>query len=382
MGRQRLNIVNNLLPSTLRNRYSVLLGTTRGIGSAVRINNYVQKKPLLPVCNVNNWEINNLGDNNSLFWERVALSYDGRVQTAVIYDGNIYNSYDYGNTWQPNKQNFNFKWLSVSMNYDGQYQTALAETEHIYTSNDYGKTWQPNTETPNNVVWTSVSMSSSGQYQTAVINGFINLSEQGDIYTSNDYGKTWQISLGYNNCWTYVAVSNNGQHQTAVSFFVDSITVPNSNMGFVFNSNDYGKTWKKNTSLGLSYYTCVGMSGNGKLQVIGVNNCNPAPTISGPLFISYDYGNTFVQTTSPFDAWLNISINNIGNVILASSYQQSNNDGTIVPDTGKMMVSYDYGISWQQTNASLNTWTSAIISKNGCFGSASAWGSGLYRAIK
>ena len=43
MGRYGLNIKNKLLPSTLRNKYSVLLGATRGIGSASRIYNFLQK---------------------------------------------------------------------------------------------------------------------------------------------------------------------------------------------------------------------------------------------------------------------------------------------------------------------------------------------------
>lgn len=38
-------------------------------------------------------------------WQRVAMSDEGRHQTAVTRGGNIYTSNDYGKSWQPCRQN-------------------------------------------------------------------------------------------------------------------------------------------------------------------------------------------------------------------------------------------------------------------------------------
>jgi len=372
---------------------TINLGSTKGRGSSTRMFNYCNQRSANPSecinqfitinptnnCLINNWKrVNFINNDNTLYFERIGMSYDGKLQTLVVFDGNIYISQDYGNTWNASNQNFNVQWLCISMSNNGQYQTAIARNEYIYTSNNYGLTWVQNLTTSNNNIWSSVCVSETGQYQTAVVNGYDNHVNNGFIYQSSNYGVIWNVTFPYNNCWTYVAMSNNGQYQTAVSLLIDNTSDPNNVLGHVFNSDDYGNTWTKNNSLQQSYYTCVGINGSGQIQIVGVNNCNPAPAIPGPLFISNDYGKTFTQTVCPYDAWLNISINNIGNIILACSYQQKDNNNNIVPDTGKMMVSYDYGNTWEQTNAGLNTWTSAIISKNACVASASAWGSGVY----
>lgn len=381
MGRYGLNIKNKLLPSTLRNKYSVLLGATRGIGSASRIYNFLQNNP--DNCIVNNLSNIDLGGSiNSLNWERLAMSYDGKIQTAVVDGienggGNIYNSYDYGKTWKSSPQNFNLNWYDISMSKDGKIQTAIAQGNSIYNSYDYGQTWQQNINAPQ-AWWISVCVSETGQYQSAVINGVYGGENNGYIYRSFDYGQTWNNCFNYNNSWINISMSNTGQYQTAVSLLIDGIPNPDNVMGYVFNSSNYGQTWFKNVSLPQSYYTCVGMNETGKIQVIGVNNCNYAPAPPGPIFISYDYGITFNQTSCPLGNWLNISLNNIGNVILASSYQQLDEQNNIVPDTGKLMVSYTYGNTWQQVTPLLSTWTSAIISKNSCIVSATTWNKGIF----
>jgi hypothetical protein len=96
MGRFILNIKNNLLPSTLRNRNSVMLGTTRGIGSANRIYNFNRNHSSMGeikcYLNENNWfqpDTDTTSSFNSLNWERLSMSYNGQIQTALCYDGNI-----------------------------------------------------------------------------------------------------------------------------------------------------------------------------------------------------------------------------------------------------------------------------------------------------
>jgi photosystem II stability/assembly factor-like uncharacterized protein len=329
-------------------------------------------------CKIVHWQnIDSDKNEESLNWERLSMSYDGRVQTAVVNGainggGNIYNSYDYGKQWNSSTQNYNVKWYSISMSNTGQIQTALAQNDYIYNSYDYGQSWQQNINVPM-AQWISVCISETGKYQTALINGCYTGENNGFIYISDDYGKTWNIFFNYNNSWIYVAMSNSGKYQTAVSLIIDGVENPDNIMGYVFNSSNYGYTWTKNQSLSQSYYTCVGINGTGQIQLVGVNNCNFAPAVPGAIFISYNYGNNFIQTVCPYDNWLNISVNNIGNIILLAAYQQRDNENIIIPDTGKMMVSYNYGLTWQQSTPLLNTWTSSIIAKNACVASATAW---------
>jgi len=385
MSRNFLNINQNLSPSTLRDRYSVMLGTTKGKASAQRIYNFIKNNPRGNPCFINNWSNVNLGEKeNSLNWERIAMSHDGKIQSAVVdgYNGggNIYNSYDYGKTWKASAQNFNLRWYNISMSKDGRVQTAIAQGDYIYNSYDYGQTWNKNTTAPQ-AWWISVCVSETGQYQTAVINGVYSGANDGYIYRSFDFGQTWNKCFNYNNSWIYVAMSNSGQYQTAVSLIIDGVDNPDNVMGYVFNSVNYGNTWEKNTSLPQSYYTCVGINGTGQIQLIGVNNCNLAPATPGPILISYDYGKTFNKTICPFDNWLNISVNNTANIILVSGYQQTyqeDEEEIIVPNTGKMYVSYDYGTTWQQSTPILSRWTSTIIAKNACIASATIWGSGIF----
>jgi hypothetical protein len=73
------------------------------------------------------------------------------------------------------------------MSSNGQYQTAVVYQGNIWTSSDYGATWieQTGLGAPTaNQIWKSVSVSSTGKYQTSVVTGV------GNIWTSSNYGIT------------------------------------------------------------------------------------------------------------------------------------------------------------------------------------------------
>jgi hypothetical protein len=76
-------------------------------------------------------------------------------------------SINYGDTWI-SKTSTNQTWLSVSISATGQYQTAVVYNGFIYVSINYGSTW---IRTASSQFWRSVSLSATGQYQTAVNNG-------------------------------------------------------------------------------------------------------------------------------------------------------------------------------------------------------------------
>jgi hypothetical protein len=49
-------------------------------------------------------------------WSSVAMSSDGKYQTAVEYDGYIYTSIDYGVTWTQATSDTTRNWNSVAIN--------------------------------------------------------------------------------------------------------------------------------------------------------------------------------------------------------------------------------------------------------------------------
>jgi len=335
------------------------------------------------------WQLVDQGSaTNGLDWERVATSQNGNYQTAVVKayglvtGGNIYLSQDYGKSWKPLTNNFNLGWSGVALSSNGRYQTAVAEGDCIYVSDNFGKSFVKRTNTLGN--WTAVGMSSNGKYQTAVANSYnITNNFSTGLYQSSDFGKTWKPSAFSYNSWLGVSLSSDGRIQTAVSFAIDGTEDPDGREGRVYNSYDFGNSWITNTTLPPNYYTSSAMSGDGRIQVVGAQNCNLAPATPGRIYISYDYGQHYaVALGGPVANWLFFSISNDGRYMLGATYQQTDTNGSIVPDTGAMYSSSDYGVTWTPTDAPLNTWTSVQLAADGGIAAATAWTNGIYIKAK
>jgi hypothetical protein len=87
----------------------------------------------------NQWRLNNYGQNwvareSSRNWYGIAVSSDGKYQTAVVFTGQIYTSSDYGKTWTA--RNSVRSWREIAMSADGKFQTATVNGGQIYTSGD------------------------------------------------------------------------------------------------------------------------------------------------------------------------------------------------------------------------------------------------------
>ena len=309
-------------------------------------------------------------------WQRVAMSDDGKHQTAVTRGGNIYTSNDFGKSWQPCRQNFALNWEGIAMTSSGERQTAVAEGDFIYTSTDYGKTWRQSTAPAAD--WIYVSMSESGRYQTAVANGLFNSElTNGYIYRSADFGKTWTAVTSQSNSWIAVAMSADGRIQTAVSLYIYDTPDPNNVQGYVYNSSDYGKTWTKNTSMPKGFYTSVAMSASGAVQIVGESNCNYSPAPPGNIFISRNGGVDFSATTAQKQNWLNLFVSADGKKMWAASYQQTNDDGSVVPNTGLVLSSSDGGRQWSDSGLPNSTWTGVYASRQSDHVTCVAWGNGI-----
>jgi len=133
----------------------------------------------------------------------IAMSGNGKIQMAVeINSGNVYKSTDYGVTWThiyniniPDNAELYF----ISLSETGQYVLIPDYEGYIWTSNDYGNTFTNNLKIDDQSQltfgtrgWYPCSISNTGQYQT-VCDYDGTGGSGGYIYTSNDYGKNFYI---------------------------------------------------------------------------------------------------------------------------------------------------------------------------------------------
>tara|TARA_B110000208_G_C11754206_1_gene424565 strand:+ start:165 stop:665 length:501 start_codon:yes stop_codon:yes gene_type:complete len=150
----------------------------------------------------------------------LSMSYDGRYQTIASED--IYISDDYGVTWSTanlNSLNQDWEdrnWHGIAISSDGKYQTAIEVIGEIYVSSDYGISWNVKEELPiQDQNWQDISISANGRYQTAVAKG-------GKIFTSTTFGEIWEtptdVDVDKILEWQSLKVSSNGQYQTGVVY--------------------------------------------------------------------------------------------------------------------------------------------------------------------
>lgn len=214
-------------------------------------------------------------------------------------------------TWIPRGPSMNHVALAVSN--DGTHMTTGGIGTYIYTSEDYGVTW---TERPSVGVrdWVSCAISEDGRYQMiGVSDGF--------LYISNDFGTTWTAKLtDVNRVWTALAMSLDGSYQTAVC-----------TTGYIYTSANYGGTWTSKVFDAARDWFTLAMSADGRIQT--------AYTSTGGVFlyISEDYGATWVQTTLGF-GMEDLDMSADGQYLIAGD------------EGGGVWISDDYAATWQMTS--------------------------------
>ena len=220
-----LSIDNNLFRSSQASGYLTGPGYTGNYDGGYFLGDtkLSQKTSRLVDSNFgNNWTAKMTDTNRK--WYSISISSDGKYQTAVVFEGQIYISSDYGNTWNvaATPTMVIGAWRDVSISSDGKYQTAVMFPGDIYLSNDYGLSWGPAQAVPS---YTHVAISSDGKYQAALSSGR-------GISISSNYGKTWTLKFSAVLSFNSLAMSTDGKYQAA--------TVQN---GQLYISSDYGNTW-------------------------------------------------------------------------------------------------------------------------------------------
>ena len=201
----------------------------------------------------------------------IAISGNGQYRAVVIYNGNIWQSNDYGESWNP-YSNINKKWISIAINSNGQYHVAVVYNGQIWQSDDYGKTWNPYSNVSGK--WNDIAMSGNGQYLMAA-----RWAPDGSVWQSDDYGKTWNDSDFYadledidssmldETSTISIAMSGNGQYRAAVIYTGIHPSYPNwSGPRGCWESNDYGVTWKKNIQTDKKNWYDIAISSDGQYR--------------------------------------------------------------------------------------------------------------------
>jgi hypothetical protein len=238
-------------------------------------------------------------------WKAVAASSDGRKLVAVVANGNIYASTNYGVNWTVRANGFgNLNWSSVASSADGTKLVAAVNGGSIYTSIDSGANWTPRFGP---ATWSSVASSWDGSRLVAC-------SGNSGVYTSIDSGLNWTPRLGVAN-WTFVASSGNGSNLV--------LTLQG---GQIQTSANAGVSWTARGSIG--QWTCVASSADGSRLVAGITG--------GLLYVSPDYGATWVSVDITAN-WAGVSCSDDGARMIAVA-----NNGSGV------YVSMDSGMTWQQ----------------------------------
>jgi hypothetical protein len=310
-------------------------------------------------------------------WKSIAMSANGLFQTAVINNGRIYNSYDYGVNWSLNlSSNDNLNWTSVAMTANGQIQVAVTSTK-LYISIDYGNTWILNTFNPStSFLLTSISISSNGQFISIV--GYSGTSA--DIYTSSNSGTSFLLSKNIsnidintdtdsNNCST--SISSTGQYQVCC-FNVNNTSGNNINSTYI--SNNYGQAWTAKNLPYTDYLSCSCISSSGQYICIGRLTLNN----TYGLFISNNYGDSFVSTGPQSSSinnykWGCVSMSANGQYIVTVSLTTNNLNG--------MISSVDYGKTWNIGTAPSSAWNCVKMSANGQYITAVVKNGYIYNSV-
>jgi len=133
---------------------------------------------------------NSVTDN---FYFDIAISSNACFQTIVSYGdidnnpvGYLYVSKDYGQNWELKRTDLTVPYMSVAMSSDGKYQTAATFGANLVVSVDYGTTWQEIILGGGPKYFASVAMCSTGKIQIAA-------SQDEGLYISTNHGVDWTL---------------------------------------------------------------------------------------------------------------------------------------------------------------------------------------------
>ena len=240
----------------------------------------------------------------------------------------------------------------------------ILDNEDTFNFNNYGGVWvdignDADGNSLGNQGWITVAMSALGTYQSAV-------NELGDIYISQDYGKSWFLvdNIGPGTVIS-IGISQDGSYQTISNGFK------------IFRSEDFGISWEAVFEVGASN-VFVSVSLCGKHQA--VLSCGDS------LYSSADYGRTWrrFEETDNADLYNSIETFPTGGISLSFSGQYQ----SIACEA--VWLSTDYGQTWHvatlpnptgdPSDFNERNWDGISISSDGKIQSATDSGGYIYNS--
>ena len=320
--------------------------------------------------------------------------------------GNLYMSSNFGSSFFVVNPSVTTQWTSVAMAGTGQYIIATTQDAikqnvpgPIYTSLNYGLTWSINPNAPLQD-WFSSAISSTGQYITAVSPGSTSL-DSGYIYTSitpyysqaisgylttNNLNATGTTNLtgsinplkmlddslvttgqtpldfvdGFASNWTTPSTNMSTQYGLSISMSITGQYQTIVTADTLWNSNNYGITWSRNSLIPISnrLFQSISISSSGQYQYTCISSfsiAGGAGAFTQSIYSSSDFGINW--TENPIStSWSSISTSYSGQYVVATAYNAS------------VYLSSNYGKNYNVLNTSTSgnvPWVSCCISSSG-----------------
>jgi photosystem II stability/assembly factor-like uncharacterized protein len=256
---------------------------------------------------------------------------------------------DNGRDWYPLSDAMTDGTQGVATSGDGRIVYAL-EYRNVRFSDDGGVTWS---DRGAGIDWTfsawDLATSLSGQYVVITQNG-------GYIFTSNDYGRTWVKKTNVvGGCWARA----DGQWRRTSMSYSGQYQVVMENCGTIFVSSNYGGSFQEKiidpSLVNQDVFADVEISGAGSRIII------PTDSRIGKVYLSTNFGASFSEITALSFAkeknWTTVEVSGDGMTLLACAAQDN------------IWTSRDGGTTWRESvvagGVEAKDWLAATISYDG-----------------
>jgi hypothetical protein len=299
-------------------------------------------------ASTNPWTERNPAGAANNFYD-TATDSDGSFLVALVYNGRLYKSEDYGSTWseiQPVGNN-NRPWAGVDVSSTGQYIIACSSSAslnqgRLYTSANYGANWTERQPDGNaDRLWRSVCMSDSGAVMYACV---YQTPGNGKVWKSIDYGVSWSQIYpkgATTGNWISIDCDSDGSNVIICEY-----------SGTVYTSTDYGATWstRQPAGAGNAYWFDVASDSTGTNLMAVINNYYIYTSSNGG-------ANWTAHSSAGARGWRGLAMSDDGSIKVASVWGgrvylcTDGSTWTETRPTGTAVDRYYYGPSMDSTGA-------------------------------